>query len=153
MRRTFLAAFAVLVCFLCVAEVRGQESATTANPSSSVAPASSGSVPRLIRFSGTLRDQAGKPLSGPMNVSFSIFAEREGGSPLWWETQTVEVDAQGRYSVLLGAMQPDGVPMELFTSGKARWLEVLVEGGVTPTSCAYASPAASDWLPARSVAL
>ncbi|MBZ5544356.1 MAG: hypothetical protein LAO07_11850, partial [Acidobacteriia bacterium] len=74
MRRTFLAALVVFVCLLYMAEVRAQETEGTASPSSSVAPASSGSVPRLIRFSGTLRDQAGKPLSGPMNVSFSIFA-------------------------------------------------------------------------------
>ncbi|MBZ5544966.1 MAG: hypothetical protein LAO07_15000, partial [Acidobacteriia bacterium] len=64
-------------------------------------------------------------------MSFSLYAAQEGGSPLWWETQTVQADAQGRYGVLLGAMQPDGVPMELFTTGKARWLEVMVEGGAT----------------------
>ncbi|MBZ5543764.1 MAG: hypothetical protein LAO07_08815, partial [Acidobacteriia bacterium] len=121
---------AVLVCFLYRAEVRGQETEATANPPSSAA-ASSSSVPRLIRFSGTLRDQAGKPLSGPMDVSFSIFAEQEGSSPLWWETQTVQADARGRYSALLGAMQPEGLPLEVFITGKARWLEVMVEGGAT----------------------
>ena len=35
MRRTFLTALAVLVCFLYMAEVRGQELPTTANTSSS----------------------------------------------------------------------------------------------------------------------
>ena len=53
-------------------------------------------------------------------------SEDSGGQPLWWETQRVEVDAQGRYVVLLGAMHPDGLPMDLFTSGEARWLGIAV---------------------------
>jgi hypothetical protein len=40
------------------------------------------------------------------------------------ETQKVQLDAQGRYTVLLGATEPDGLPLDLFTSSKARWLGV-----------------------------
>jgi len=43
---------------------------------------------------------------------------QEGGSPLFVETQNLQVDEQGRYTVLLGATQPDGLPLDLFTSGK-----------------------------------
>ncbi len=50
-----------------------------------------------------------------------------GGAPLWQETQTVAVDGQGRYSLLLGASQPDGIPAAVFGAGDARWRGTLVE--------------------------
>jgi hypothetical protein len=83
-------------------------------------------VPRLIRFSGALRQTGEKPARGAAELNFALFKEESGGEPLWFETQTVEIDAQGRYQVLLGAMHPDGLPMDLFTSGEARWLSIMV---------------------------
>jgi hypothetical protein len=83
-------------------------------------------VPRLIRFSGVVRQTGEKPVRGAAELHFALFKEESGGEPLWFESQTVEVDAQGRYQVLLGAMHPDGLPMDLFTSGEARWLSIMV---------------------------
>jgi hypothetical protein len=83
-------------------------------------------VPRLIRFSGTIHEVSSKPVREVAEIAFSLFKEESGGAPLWFESQTVEVDAQGRYTVLLGAMHPDGLPMDLFTSGEARWLSIMV---------------------------
>lgn len=85
-----------------------------------------GGVPRLIRLSGTLRDLTGKPLIRPVDVTFSLYKEEEGGEPLWWETQTVEPDQRGHYSVLLGSMHEGGVAVDIFVSAEARWLEVSV---------------------------
>ena len=82
------------------------------------------SVPRLIMFSGTLKDLTGKPLTGPVELNFAIYKEQADAAPLWQESQTLNVDEQGHYTVLLGAMQPEGLPMELFTTGEARWLGV-----------------------------
>ena len=91
------------------------------------APASAQAVvPRLIKFNGTLRDLAGKPIAGAADVTFSLYSDEAGGSPLWFETQTVQADPLGRYTVLLGAMTAAGVPMELFTSGEAHWLGTQV---------------------------
>ena len=53
---------------------------------------------------------------------------QEGGAPLWLETQNVALDAKGRYDVLLGAEHAEGVPMDVFTSGEARWLGVQAQG-------------------------
>jgi hypothetical protein len=36
----------------------------------------------------------------------------------------VKTNEQGRYTVLLGATLPDGLPLDLFTTGKALWLGV-----------------------------
>ncbi len=83
-------------------------------------------VPRVVRFSGVLTDLAGKPLTGPLDVTFSLYRELAGGEPLWFETQRVEADAQGRYTVLLGAMHEAGLPVEVFASGGAHWMGVAV---------------------------
>ena len=92
------------------------------------APATSSVVPRLINFSGVVRGADGKPLTGTVGVTFSLFKDQEGTVPLWLETQNVQADNSGRYKVWLGASEPDGLPTELFTSGEARWLGVRVEG-------------------------
>ncbi|MBI3894896.1 MAG: peptidase S74, partial [Acidobacteria bacterium] len=84
------------------------------------------SGPRLVQFSGTLKDQSGQPLSGVQGITFTLYREQSGGAPLWLETQNVQLDEQGRYGVLLGAVTSDGLPQELFSSGEARWLGVQV---------------------------
>ncbi|HUC28332.1 MAG TPA: hypothetical protein VMR80_02065, partial [Candidatus Acidoferrum sp.] len=92
------------------------------------APAATSVVPRLINFSGVVRGSDGKPLTGTVGVTFSLFKDQEGGPPLWFETQNVQADNSGRYKLWLGASKPEGLPMELFASGEARWLGVQVEG-------------------------
>lgn len=89
-------------------------------------PRPAAAVPRLVRFSGALKDATDKALTGPLEVTFSLYKDQGSTEPLWWETQLVEADSLGRYAVLLGAMHPEGLPMELFTSGEARWLGVSV---------------------------
>jgi len=134
-RVLFLLAFLSLV--LCLAPSRASAQAVVA-PDAAVGGAapSAGSVPRLIKFSGEINPQvtqitptkeseSAKDQSAmPVTLSFSLYELQEGGSPLWSESQRVQLDDQGRYSVLLGATQPDGLPLDLFTSGKALWLGV-----------------------------
>ena len=120
----------VSVCLLVPTGLISQQTgatsqAPTAEPASPSAVAQA-VVPRLIKFNGVLRDLTDKPLTGPVDVTFSLYTDEAGGSPLWYETQTVEADNRGRYTVLLGAMTPQGVPMELFTSGEAHWLGTQV---------------------------
>jgi hypothetical protein len=57
-------------------------------------------------------------------VTFAIYAEQEGGAPLWMETQNVTFEEGGKYTVLLGASSKEGVPVELFCTGQPRWLGV-----------------------------
>jgi hypothetical protein len=88
---------------------------------------SSPSVPRLINVSGVFQPANGQPAANVETVTLSIYADQEGGAPLWQETQTITVDAQGRYSLLLGASSPDGVPAAVFASGEAKWLGTVFE--------------------------
>src|SRR6266404_5305312 len=83
-------------------------------------------VPRLVKFAGTLKDEQGKARTGMVGVTFAVYKEQEGGAALWLETQNVELDEQGHYTVLLGATKSEGLPLELFTSGEPRWLGVQV---------------------------
>src|SRR6266446_4568110 len=83
-------------------------------------------VPRLVKFAGTMKDELGKPRTGVVGVTFAIYKEQEGGAALWLETQNVELDEQGRYTVLLGSTKSEGLPLELFTAGEPRWLGVQV---------------------------
>jgi trimeric autotransporter adhesin len=83
-------------------------------------------VPRLIQFSGVLKDSALRPVSGAASVTFAIYAEQEGGAALWNETQNVLADANGNYAIVLGAATSGGFPAELFGTGQARWLGVTV---------------------------
>jgi hypothetical protein len=99
--------------------------AQTASPNSS--PAST-QVPRLIRFSGVAQDETRNPMTGVVGITFSLYEDQQGGSPLWVETQNVQADANGRYTSLLGSASAEGMPLELFSSGEAQWLGVQIQG-------------------------
>ncbi len=90
---------------------------------------SSAPVPRLVNFSGTALDGRGKALSGVTGVTFAIYSRQFEGPPLWVETQSVAADAKGNFTAQLGATKASGIPLDLFTSGEARWLGVRVNGG------------------------
>ena len=86
------------------------------------------SVPRLVKFSGTLIDGGGKPLAGVAGVTFSLYEEPDGGAPIWMETQNVQADGNGQYTAMLGSTRNDGIPAEVFASGQGRWLGVQPQG-------------------------
>ena len=67
-------------------------------------------------------------MKGPVGVTFALYTEQSGGAALWMETQNVDPNSNGNYTVLLGAASAKGIPQELFVSGDARWLGVQVEG-------------------------
>ncbi|MGC2228249.1 MAG: hypothetical protein WA578_14815 [Candidatus Sulfotelmatobacter sp.] len=90
--------------------------------------ASTATVPRLIRIRGAVRDEAGQPLSGAIGVTFALYADQNDQTALWQESQTVQLDSGGNYSVLLGASNEEGLPQEVFSAGEARWLGVRPEG-------------------------
>lgn len=74
---------------------------------------------RLLQFSAGLNRVQIPGLAG---VTFAVYRDQEGGAPLWSETRSVDVDENGKFSVVLGAIEK--IPMEIFSSGEARWLGV-----------------------------
>jgi hypothetical protein len=85
-------------------------------------------VPGMVKFAGTLNDINGKPLTGTVGVTFLLYSEQSGGAPLWMETQSVQADKNGRYSVMLGSTTKHGMPPDTFAAGQARWLGVQPSG-------------------------
>ena len=86
-------------------------------------------VPRLVNFSGKAMDSQRRLIAGTAGVTFAIYKDQYEGAPLWMETQTVQPDKSGNYTVQLGATRFAGLPLELFSSGEARWLGVRMNGG------------------------
>ena len=85
-----------------------------------------GSIPTLINYQGTLLNQStGSPVpNGQYSIVFSVYSTSTGGSPLWQETQTVDVE-DGLFSVLLGAVV--ALDASIF-DGSPRYLGIEVEG-------------------------
>jgi len=85
-------------------------------------------VPSIMNFNGVLTGVNGKPLTGIVGVTFYLYQESQGGAPLWMETQNVQPDKFGHYSVGLGSTSTQGLPANIFATGEARWLGVQVHG-------------------------
>jgi len=121
-REVRMRVFILVVSALLVASLSAQES--------KVNLAAATSVPRLVNFAGRAVDEQGKPVAGIAGVTFAIYKSQYEGAALWTETQNVSPDAKGNYTVQLGASTAEGLPLELFSSGEARWLGVRVNGGI-----------------------
>ncbi len=85
---------------------------------------SPGSVPRVVRFDG----QAAAGAAGPRTATLAVFDAATGDAPLWQETQLVQVGPDGRFAVLVGAGQAEGLPPAVLASSDPRWLEVRFDG-------------------------
>ena len=125
-RRSILAGTVVLGLLWSMGLEAQQSDSSVSNntnlPASSQSAA--GTVPRLIKFTGGVKDLTGKFPTGVVGLTFSLYELPEGGSPLWVETQSLPLDPLGRYTALLGASSSGGLPLDLFTAGKALWLGV-----------------------------
>ena len=85
-------------------------------------------IPAFVKYSGSLTDANGRPVSGTVEVTFSLYKEQQGGPALWMESQKVEADNAGNYTVALGLTTSQGLPASLFVAGEARWLGVQIAG-------------------------
>ena len=79
-------------------------------------------VPGLVNYQGKLTGVDGMPLGGSYDMRFYIYDAGIGGSSLWNETQTVQVNA-GIYEVKLGNVTT--FPDDLF-NGDIRYLEIII---------------------------
>ena len=126
MRRVSTIIALALCTLLCVSISSAQQTSTTAT----TATTATASVPNLIRYSGTLKDAQGAPVSPgtAVGVTFAIYNQQDGGAPVWQETQNVTPDASGNYSALLGSTTATGLPGDLFSQQEQRWLGVQGQG-------------------------
>ena len=94
----------------------------TALPAGAQTP---GSVPRVVRFDG---QAAAGAATGARTAVLAVFDAATDGAPLWQETQVVQVGPDGRFAVLVGAGQAEGLPPAVLASREPRWLEVRFDG-------------------------
>ncbi len=119
------------MCLASLLSAQGQQprSASEASVASAMSAQNNRiTVPRLIKFSGTLDSLSGNPLTGTAEVTFALYNQEGDTEPVWTETQAVQFDSKGSYTVLLGATLNDGLPVELFSAAEAHWLGVEVQG-------------------------
>ena len=121
----------VLICLIGLAAIASSSVAQAVQQSENNPSATdSTSVPRIVRFSGTLADSDGKAISGNLSIVFSVYSSADGQQPVWTETQIIEVDKTGKFTVLLGATTDTGLPADLFSSNQAHWLGFRAIGHV-----------------------
>jgi hypothetical protein len=125
MRLRTILLFAIISPLAPMAVKTAVNAQTVPNPSASSAATA---VPPLVRYAGAAKDADNKPLTGEITMSFLIFNQEQGGSPLWVESQNVALGSGGSYQVQLGAASVNGLPLDLFANGEARWLEVQIAG-------------------------
>jgi hypothetical protein len=123
MIRIRILALALFLFAVSIATASAQEVATAQTVAQSAVQEN---VPRLVQFGSILKDSTGKPISGVASVTFAVYAEQDGGAPLWIETQNVLADVNGHYSALLGTSTAGGFPAEIFGTGESRWLGVTI---------------------------
>ncbi|MFC1475755.1 tail fiber domain-containing protein [Candidatus Zixiibacteriota bacterium] len=107
-------------------------------------------VPQTINLQGILLDTGGDPVVGPVSVTFTIYDDPSAGTDLWTETRSVSPDAEGRFTITLGEVEP--IDDTIFNDPD-RWLGIQVgaDPEITPrqklTSGAYANVASNIGLP------
>ena len=81
-------------------------------------------VPGMVHHQGYLTDADGVPITGDVEVLFSIFDQETGGAELWSEGPMTVPVTDGVFQVVLGQTTPI-TPLHLAGPG---WLEVVVDG-------------------------
>jgi hypothetical protein len=86
-------------------------------------PTTTISTVQVIQFSGSV---SGQP-DGPLGVTFALYTDLQSTSPLFTETQTVQVTG-GTFTALIGSNSSTSIPVDSFAAGTAHVLGVTVNG-------------------------
>ncbi len=107
----------ILIGLLLLVQAAGAQPAD--EPAQPLAPSQT-----FISYQGTLADQNGNPVNGPITMEFALYNDPAAGTQQWgWETQTVQV-SNGLFHVLLGSV----APFNLSTSAGDLYLAIKVNG-------------------------
>jgi len=80
--------------------------------------------PPFVPIQGFLQDAEGAPVSGDVNVQFTIYDAEVEGMSLWYETQNVLVE-EGLFAVYLGEVE--ALDLSMFRDNTHLWLGIQVE--------------------------
>ena len=89
-------------------------------------------APALLPVHGFLTDAEGTPETGKHRLTFFLYEDETGGTPLYTDDYaSIEVNA-GQFIVYLGSGD-DALDMTMFRDASALWLETVIDGGETIT--------------------
>lgn len=108
---------------------------------------SSAQVPQMINYQGKLTKANGAPLDTTIQMVFTIYADSNGTTSKWIESQEAVRVEKGIFNVLLGSVNP--IPDSVF-DGSIRYLGVRIVGDpeITPRKPIVSVPYAytdGDW--------
>ena len=83
-------------------------------------------APTSLTHSGRLLDSTGLALSGPHDITFSLYDAPAGGSEIWSETQTLDLEG-GYFSAVIG----DDITLEDLDRDDI-YVEISVDGAASP---------------------
>lgn len=106
-------------------------------------------VPHFMQFQGKVADKSDKPLGGSHKLTFRIYEQESGGSPIWSETHNDTEVENGVFSVLLGGINsldiafdnPYWISIEIGTTDGT---EEMPRQMISSTAYAYRAEKA-DW--------
>src|SRR5262249_43197042 len=101
-------------------------------------PEASAAVPQTITHQGRLYDAMGVPVTGTIDVSFTVYADEGGTNALWQEKHTITFE-EGYFSAALGDITP--FDAKVF-DGSVRYLGVKVgdDQEMTPRAAVRSVP-------------
>jgi len=93
-------------------------------------------TPKVINYQGSLIDQSDNntPFDGNVEMTFEIFDNEFGGTPLWIQSKNVNV-VKGYFNVNLGQDRPINLPFDT-----QYWLQISVSGSAYPRTMLTSSP-------------
>lgn len=116
--------------FLFASTISANGQSVVNSPAEPSDPSVNSPVPLIVKFSSSIREINGTISSGQRSITFGLYKEQSGGSPIWSEMHTVALDDQGHFSVLLGSANTTGVPAAAFVAGEPRWIGVTPDDGM-----------------------
>ena len=89
-----------------------------------VIPLAASAVPLQLAHHGTLYDTVGGPVTGSVEITFSLWDAGESGSQVWNEVRSVDI-VDGVYSTLLGS---ESAVDAVLRAEPALWLQMSIGG-------------------------
>ena len=86
-------------------------------------------VPRVMSLSGVFAPADGGRPAPVEAVTVAIYDSETGGAPIWQETQSIRLEADGRYTIVVGSTFGDGIPADIFSSAPERWVGTVFSRG------------------------
>ena len=101
------------------------------------APMVAGAVPLQLAHHGTLYSSAGEPVTGSVEITFSLWDDEDTGAQVWSEVRTVDV-VDGVYSTLLGS---ESAVDAVLKAEPALWLQLeIAEEALLPRHPVASAP-------------